>query len=119
MTADSESCEVYHVSAMCLSAVTPIQSTPGEEPPSPSGCEDVTHLQPQWPASLLTVHTAENKQTNKQNSKKKPTHRIKSKACSRKHINKYSRHADILTVSSKVISGPALVRPFSAYFGRV
>lgn len=72
MTADSESCEVYHVSAMCLSAVTPIQSTPGEEPPSPSGCEDVTHLQPQWPASLLTVHTAENKQTNKQNSKKKP-----------------------------------------------
>lgn len=41
-------------SAMCLSAVSPSQSTPGEspeEPPSPSGCEDVIHLQPHWGAS--------------------------------------------------------------------
>lgn len=85
MTADSESCEVYHVSAMCLSAVTPIQSTPGEEPPSPSGCEDVTHLQPQWPASLLTVHTAENKQTNKQNSKNKNTQDKKQSLLQKTH----------------------------------
>lgn len=71
--------------------------------------------------SSLFTPLKTNKQTNKiakKNTKKNP-HRIKSKACSRKHINKYNRHADILTVSSKVISGPALVRPFSAYFGRV
>lgn len=74
MTADSESCEIYHVSAMCLSAVSPIQSTPGEspeEPSSPSGCEDVTHLQPQWwRLSSLFTPLKTNKQTNKVAKKK-------------------------------------------------
>lgn len=65
---DCERKAVKQPTAVCFSALSPVPSTPGESPtvaPSPSGCEDLTHVQPPWAWPLLPVYAGDKPTNNK------------------------------------------------------